>query len=388
MYLKDEQSKFNVSVITHPFSDQTGQTILANLIDVLLPISEHIYVISGDFSYESNKVHIFRTGAITTEEPFLLWVGKQVKAQLKGAYYLIKISKQFDIAFFFLGGRVHLLPLIVAKILRKKVVVAATGSASGTTRGVYSSRLFRVGGLISRIAKILERTCFSLADQVAVESPSAIHFLELNRYRDKIAINGAMYVDINLFKVRKGVNERRNLIGFIGRLSGEKGVMNFVRAIPLILRQRDDIEFLIIGDGQLLDDLKEELKKSNCYHRVKFTGWIPHDKLPDYLNELKLLVLPSYSEGVPGIVQEAMACGTPVLATPVGGVPDLIKERYTGFILENNSPECIAENVIKALDHPNINELVRNARKLIEEEYAYEAMVRKFGKALYEIEKR
>jgi len=106
------QSKFNVAIITHPFSDQTGQTILANLVDVLLPISDHIYVISDNFSYKSNKIHVLRTGAITTKEPFFLWISKQVQAQLKSAYYLIKLSKKFDIAFFFLGGRVHLLPLL------------------------------------------------------------------------------------------------------------------------------------------------------------------------------------------------------------------------------------------------------------------------------------
>jgi len=376
------QSKFNVAIITHPFSDQTGQTILANLVDVLLPISDHIYVISGDFSYKSNKIHVLRTGAITTKEPFFSWVSKQVQAQIKGAYYLIKLSKKFDIAFFFLGGRVHLLPLLVAKILGKKVVVAATGSAEGTTKGVYSNRLFGVGGLISKIAKMLERTCFLLSDQVAVESPSAVHFLKLSRYRKKIAINGAMYVDTNLFSVRKSINVRQNLVGFIGRLSKEKGVMNFVKAIPLILKCRNDVEFLIGGDGQLLNNLMEELKRNGCSEKTTFTGWIPHDKLPDYLSKLKLLVLPSYSEGIPGIVQEAMACGTPVLATPVGGVPDLIKDGETGFILENNSPECIADSVIKVLNSKDLEKIVKNARKLIEEEYAYEPMVRKCRNAL------
>ena len=153
--------------------------------------------------------------------------------------------------------------------------------------------------------------------------------------------------------------------------------MNFAKAIPSILEQCNDVEFLIGGDGQLLGDLKEELKKSDCYDRVKFSGGIPHEEVPDYLNELKLLVLSSYSEGLPGIVQEAMACGTPVLATPAGGVPDLIKDGETGFILENNSPECIAEGVIKVLSSKNLGEIIEKARKLIEEEYAYEPMVRK-----------
>ena len=74
----------------------------------------------------------------------------------------------------------------------------------------------------------------------------------------------------------------------------------------------------------------------------------------------------------------AMACGTPVLATSVGGIPDVIKDGETGFILENNSPECIAENVMRALKYPNLEEIVKNARKLIEKEYTYEAAVERY----------
>ena len=67
-----------------------------------------------------------------------------------------------------------------------------------------------------------------------------------------------------------------------------------------------------------------------------------------------------------------MACGTPVLATSVGGAPDLIKDEETGFIMEGNSPECIAKNVIRALEHPNLERIVENARALVEREFTYE----------------
>ena len=103
--------------------------------------------------------------------------------------------------------------------------------------------------------------------------------------------------------------------------------------------------------------------------------WIPHDELPRYLNELRLFVLPSYTEGLPHTLLEAMACGTPVLATPVGAIPDVIKDEETGFIMENNSPACIAENIVRALAHPNINEIIKNAHTLIEENYNYQAAV-------------
>ena len=73
---------------------------------------------------------------------------------------------------------------------------------------------------------------------------------------------------------------------------------------------------------------------------------------------------------------------TPVLATSVGGAPDLIKDGETGFIMENSSPECIAENVISALNHPDLEKIVKNARELIEREFTYEAAVERYRKIL------
>jgi len=109
---------------------------------------------------------------------------------------------------------------------------------------------------------------------------------------------------------------------------------------------------------------------------------VPLTTIPDYLNELSLLVLPSESEGLPGVILEAMACGTPVLATPVGAIPDIVKDAETGFILEDSSPECIAGNVMRALKHPDLIRITRNARKLIKQNYTYKTMVNNYEQIL------
>jgi glycosyltransferase involved in cell wall biosynthesis len=114
-------------------------------------------------------------------------------------------------------------------------------------------------------------------------------------------------------------------------------------------------------------------------------GWISHDDLPGYLNQLRLLVLPSYTEGLPNIMLEAMACGTPVLATPVGAIPDVIRDGKTGFIMENNSPECIAENVARALASPDLEEIAEAGRRFVEENFTFEKVVGKWKRLLQEI---
>ena len=165
------------------------------------------------------------------------------------------------------------------------------------------------------------------------------------------------------------------MVGYIGRLSGEKGVMNFVKAIPRVLEVREKTMFRIIGEGPLRAEIEEFLNKHNLGNKVSLLGWVPHDEMPKHINQLKLLVLPSYTEGLPNVVLEAIACGTPVLATPVGSIPDLIRDGKTGFILEDNSPEKIASGILRVLGHPKLNEIAGNARQLVEQNYTFEAAV-------------
>jgi glycosyltransferase involved in cell wall biosynthesis len=378
--------KYNICVVTVPFVNPVGAAILSNFIDILEPLSNELFAITGKFPDRPNKrIHVIRIKSDDKKELTLIRAVKYIFGQLKITFNLIKISKNVDVVIFYIGTRIDILPILFSKLLGKKTVLAATGLPSKHAKVSYG-KLFGMDRIIfPPIFRMLEHVNFHLADQVAVESESAINFMELKKYKKKISINGAMYMDTDNFKIKKDLKDKTNLIGYIGRLSPEKGVPNFAKAIPLILKERDDLEFLIGGNGPLFEEIKNEVKSNGSYDKVELTGWIPHDELPDYLNDLKLIILPSHSEGLPGIVQEGMACGTVFLATPVGGIPDLIKDGKTGFILENNSPECIAENVIRALEHSNLEDTVKNARKLIEKEYSYDVMVKKCKDALDEL---
>ena len=133
------------------------------------------------------------------------------------------------------------------------------------------------------------------------------------------------------------------------------------------------------------ESIEASLQEGDISARVDLPGWISHNDLPRYLNQLRLLVLPSYTEGLPNIMLEAMACGTPVLATSVGAVPDVIIDGKTGFIMENNSPECIAENVVRALEHPDLEQIAEAGRRFVEENFTFERVVERWKEVLDEI---
>ena len=374
MNAKNEQP--NICIITTP-RPKAGVIPLSNLIDVLYPLSHDLYVVTGNEGNVACKdrkgihgylmIHKVRTQVVAR-------IFNYIYLQLRISYRLIKLARNVDLWIFFMGDGLFL-PVLILKLLRKKIILSLAAS---------SPKMFEAkeDTLPLRITTFLEVTNYNIANTIIIYSPSLIKDWNLEKYRDKILIAHEHFLDCERFKIKKKFDERDNLVGYVGRLSEEKGVLNFVKAIPEIIKERDDLEFLIGGDGLLRDKIERYLEEKDLNDKVELMGWIPHDKLTDYLNELKLLILPSYTEGLPNIMLEAMACGTPVLATPVGAIPDVIKDGETGFIMENNLPECIAENVIRVLEHSNLDIIVKNARLLVEREFTYEAAVEIYRKIL------
>ena len=385
------REQVRICLITTPTEGILGKTgggdiQIERMLHILEPLATEIYLIDGNYPQSavfSSKIHLKNIKSDSKKQWMLIRILKYVIIQLKIFYNLAKIANKIDVCVFWVGAMAFSLPMLSAKLLHKRTVLIATGSAAKSAEQQYKDRFFGKGGFIySHILGILETINRNLADRIVVESPSLVSELELGRYGNKVSGDGAIFTDMDFFRSRKKLNERKKIVGYMGSLIKKKGVMNFTRAIPLILSQDSGIEFLIGGKGQLRSKIENELKSNKCNSKTELTGFMDYDDLPEYFSKLKLLVFPSYTEGLPNIVLEAMACGTPVLATPVGGVPDVIKDEETGFILEDNSPEGIAKNVIRALEHPNLDEIARNARSLVEKKYAYGAAVERYRKIL------
>jgi len=372
-----------VAVVSFPWKSYAPYKFLSDLLKILEPISDKIVLIDGNtdrINITSEKVEVRDIGVsvhhLKDIKPrfysAILWITKCVLVQFKTSLELTKHRKKVDVVMFYVAYPYYLLPLIVAKIFRKKTVEVITRSKHNS--------------LLPKILSLQDPLLFRLLNGISPESKALIRELGLERHKNKILPEGARFIDVFHYTVKKKISERKNMIGFIGRIRKEKGVVEFVKAIPLVARENKDVEFLIGGSGDLLDWVNAECNKIKDDHgiNIAITGWIGAN-LPNYLNELKILVLPTYGDAFPTIILEAMACGTPVLATSIGAIPDVIKDGETGFILKNNSPECIAENILRALNYRNLDKIVRNARKLVEEKYTYEAAVERYKAILNKI---
>jgi glycosyltransferase involved in cell wall biosynthesis len=366
-----EGKKIRVGVVTPPIS-AAGLIPLSNLLNILSLQSETLYLITGNAgnNYFKNDVRIISSEIVYHKRKNkLLRIFTFFYLQIRIALVLIKIVKRCDVWVFFLGGEIMVLPMFIAKLFRKKVFLLFGGSAVN----IYFFDNSAIHWL-----KILTTINCSLSDKLILYSKNLVKDWKLEKYENKIEFAHEHIIDFQKFKIIKQHRERENIIGFIGRLSEEKGILNFVKAIDIIIKDRKNITFLIIGDGQLRKKIEHYIdqKKLNSY--VKIEGWVSHHELPLCFNKLKLMVIPSYTEGLPNAMLEAMACGTPVLATSVGVIPNIIIHEETGFILENNSPQCIAENIIRALENSNLGKIAVNAEKIIEGEFTLDSSVKQW----------
>ena len=379
--MKRGRKHLRICVISCPISKAFIVPLL-NIEELLYSFSD-VYVIVGSAENIMTKTNLvgIQTYEIQHKKTTKIFarILRYVLLEIRISLVLARISKKIDLYIFFMEGDA-LLPVLTTKLLRKKTIRALPSFMSKETAKSHKGK----GTLLMALIK-LQNIAYFLSNRIILYSPNLIKEWNLEKYRNKILIAHEHILDFDNFKLKKKFDVRAYLVGYIGRFSEEKGVLNFVKAIPEIIKERDDLKFLIGGDGQLRDTIERYLDEENLNDKVKLVGWIPHDELPDYLNELKLVVLPSYTEGLPNIMLEAMACGTPVLATPVGAIPDVIKDGETGFIMENNSPECIAKNVMRALEHPDLDKIVKIAREFVEKEYTYEAAVEEYRKIVEEL---
>jgi glycosyltransferase involved in cell wall biosynthesis len=360
--------KRRIGIFTPPIGIE-GCAIFSNFVKVLLPVSDIRAIITGNEGQSIVRiieVPYFRSISYTPGKSFFARVLKYLVLQVTILKSLLAFDKDVDSWVFFHGAEIYLPVMAVMRLLKRKPIYCVLTSSSYQILSYDRHQVF---------LKFFSQIGYRLANNIIIYSPRLITEWNMEPYRQKILIAQHSFIDFNTFTVTTPFSKRPRVIGYISRLSAEKGVQCFIRALPAILEDQGDLRVLIGGDGPLRESIRISLEEEKIMGSVDLPGWISHDELPAFFNRLQLIVLPSFTEGLPNIMLEAMACGTPMLATPVGAIPDVITDGQTGFIMEDNSPECISKNVIRALRSPDLEKISSTGRRFVMEHFTFEQNV-------------
>jgi len=242
---------------------------------------------------------------------------------------------------------------------------------------MYSNILWGRGGIIFYyVFRAVERINCFLSDKIVVSFESTIKHIGLENYKDKVIIGNYNYYYVGEhFKVLNEWSLRQDIIGYVGRLSREKGIIELVEAIPLVLQLKKDASFLIVGDGPMKVEMEKQLKNAGCLERVNFVGWVTPYEVSEYLNQMKFNVIPSYTEAGGRTCLEAMACGAVVVANSVGGLLSMVNDDNTGFLLEDNQPQTIVNKLIDIWDYAELDEISKRAYAFVKQHFSYENAV-------------
>src|SRR3989344_6726153 len=161
--------------------------------------------------------------------------------------------------------------------------------------------------------------------------------------KEKIIYIPSLYIDLDIFKPM-ALSKNYDLI-FVGRLEVNKGVNLFLETVKKL-----NCKAIIVGDGALKTGIKLKIENWKLQNNILLYGWAKDQReIAELFNKSRILVMPSYNEGGPRVVVEALACGVPVLATPVGIVPDLLRNGLGGEIIAWDADD-IARRVSKLLE--------------------------------------
>jgi L-malate glycosyltransferase len=183
-------------------------------------------------------------------------------------------------------------------------------------------------------------------------------------------------IDLSIFPVRRDFSRART-ITMVACLRDGKRVDVLIAAAARIIARHPDVEFRIVGDGPCRERLVEQAAATGVLPRIRFMGH--RDDVPAILSASDLFVLPSESEASPNVILEAMAAALPVVASRVGGIPELVDDGVTGHLVPPADSPGLAAALLDLLDHPARRAAFgRAGRARIEQQYSFDRMVAQF----------
>jgi glycosyltransferase involved in cell wall biosynthesis len=258
--------------------------------------------------------------------------------------------------------------LALAEAGHRKPFVVSTVHSSRVRSGEDRAELVRLGQAIDHLIVVSR----SIEDKIVGEGRTAtprslIHNgVDLERYDHQ--------EPCCTLRDEYGMEPGAQIVGVVGRLEPEKGHPTLLEAWPLVLREVPSAYLLVVGEGSRREALEQQARELRIAHRVVFTG--RRDDVPAVTAALEVAVLPSYREAQGLSILEAMALSRPVVASNVGGIPEMIEDGRTGLLVEPHDAQALAAAIARLLkDHQLADTLGRGGHDLVHDQFCVQLMV-------------
>jgi glycosyltransferase involved in cell wall biosynthesis len=200
-----------------------------------------------------------------------------------------------------------------------------------------------------------------------------------------VDVDRYMQVKVNLQEKRRslGLNPEGLVVGTVGWLLPIKGPMYLLKAMAEVWKGYPETSLVYVGKGDLEGELKEEASRMGVSERVSFLGW--RDDIPEIMHILDIFVLPSLNEGMGRVLVEAMAAGRPVVASNVGGIPDLVMQGKNGLLVPAADIKALARGIEFFISYPNERKEMGEEGRKMAIRFGSDSMVQKIDRLYLEL---
>lgn len=250
---------------------------------------------------------------------------------------------------------------------------------------------FKRKEIYDKIFRISSRDCSKCVANCIAVKEQTLQKEGLPEEKVEVIYNGMDFLPYqesyngNAFRKAIGIDNQTSLVGMIANFNFEiKGHQFFIEAAKKILDQVPNVEFILVGDGALRPRFENLSKELGIRQKIHFLG--KRSDIPVILSSLNVSVLCSTNEGFSNVILESMAAGKPVVATNIGGSPEMVTDGVTGYLVPPADSTSLVKAVIDLLQNSNKAEAMgKEGRRLVKEKFTVEAMAKQYEKLYTEL---
>jgi glycosyltransferase involved in cell wall biosynthesis len=224
---------------------------------------------------------------------------------------------------------------------------------------------------INNISRFIEKYAFIKLENIIVVAPQVQDMIRSVRKKKIYVVPNGIEVD-NIETIKPAIIKNNNTIIYVGNLVERKGVHFLLKALISIKRKIPNIYLLIAGSGPQEESLRHMVLKHNLNDNVCFLGFIRGEEKYSYIKAAKILVLPTLWESLPIVILEGMACGKPIVASNVGGIPFLINDGTNGYLIDPGDIQNLADKIVFLLQNKEILSNMGEANLIKIQNYRWE----------------